>query len=125
MIGRRSRPSRQRLRLTGQQGRQITKAEAGLKWGISKTNSLDLGYQWVRFNPDNATCDTATETYLTVGWAHQFRPNAGLKVGYQFINYDDGAPVLAPRAIGATPNPIDLVHTVATIAAASAWFSLV
>ena len=70
---------------------EIVKAEAGLKWGISKTNSLDLGYQWVRYNPTTDTLDEGTESYLTVGWAHQLNPNAGFKVGYQFTNWDGGA----------------------------------
>ena len=79
----------------------IIKAQAGLQWGISRSNSLDLGYDWIRFCPDNSGLDDATETYLTVGWAHQFSPNAGFKIGYQFINYDDGAPF----AINGTPQP--------------------
>ena len=29
----------------------IIKAEAGLQWGISRANSLDLGYQWIRVQP--------------------------------------------------------------------------
>jgi len=68
----------------------ITKAEAGVKWGISKSNSLDLGYEWIQYSSDTAGLDNATETYLTIGWAHQVCPNAGFKVGYQFIKYNDG-----------------------------------
>ena len=79
----------------GAEDDQIIKAEAGLQWGISKNNSLDLGYEWVRFAPDT-DLDDATETYLTVGWAHQFSANAGMKIGYQFINYDDGADAAGP-----------------------------
>jgi len=71
---------------------QILKAAAGLQWGISKTNSFDLGYQWIRFSPDSSELSDTTETYATVGWAHQMTPNAGFKIGYQFINYDDSAP---------------------------------
>lgn len=66
---------------------QIIKAEGGLQWGVSKTNSLDLGYQWVQYTPDNAV-KTATESYLTVGWAHQMSANAGMKLGYQFVGWD-------------------------------------
>jgi hypothetical protein len=77
----------------GAEDDQIIKAEAGLQWGISRNNSLDLGYEWVRFSPDADTFDDATETYLTVGWAHQLSANAGFKIGYQFINYDDGTPI--------------------------------
>lgn len=77
----------------GDKDDNIIKAEAGLQWGISKNNSLDLGYEWVRFSPDNEDVSDATETYLTIGWAHQISANAGFKIGYQFINYDDGAPM--------------------------------
>ena len=80
----------------------ITKAEAGVKWGISSSNSLDLGYEWVQYSPDKGTNDTAAETYLTIGWAHQVRPNAGFKIGYQFINYDDGKRLAGP---GTGPGP--------------------
>ena len=72
----------------GEPGLDITKAEAGLKWGFSKTNSLDLGFQWVQFDPDGAA-DETEESYLTIGWAHQLSANAGFKIGYQFINYED------------------------------------
>ncbi|MCL5102839.1 MAG: S-layer homology domain-containing protein [Armatimonadetes bacterium] len=64
----------------------IAKAEGGIRWGISRINALDLGYEWVRYHPDAPGVIAATETYLTVGLAHQFG-NAGLKLGYQFINY--------------------------------------
>ncbi len=79
----------------------IIKASAGLRWGISRSNSLDFGYDWIQFSPDDSSLDDATETYLTVGWAHQFSPNAGLKIGYQFINYNDGAPFF----VDDTPQP--------------------
>ncbi len=88
----------------GRKDDTITKAEAGVKWGISKSNSLDLGYEWVQYSPDKGGLDSAQETYLTIGWAHQVCPNAGFKVGYQFINYDDGKPVVA-GVPGTGPGP--------------------
>ncbi|MEN6357558.1 MAG: S-layer homology domain-containing protein [Armatimonadota bacterium] len=68
----------------------ILKAEGGVQWGISKANSLALGYQYVQFDPDNTLQDKGTQTYLTIGWAHQVNPDAALKIGYQFINWDGG-----------------------------------
>lgn len=65
---------------------EIIHAEGGVRWGISRMNSLALGYEWNRFTP-TATGADATETYLTVGWAHQFGA-AGMQIGYQFITYD-------------------------------------
>lgn len=68
----------------------IIKAEGGLQWGISASNSLALGYQYVKFDPDAAGLDDGTESYLTIGWAHKVNPDAAIKVGYQFINWDGG-----------------------------------
>ncbi|MHB9038641.1 MAG: S-layer homology domain-containing protein [Armatimonadota bacterium] len=73
----------------------IVKAEGGLQWGISKSNSLALGYQWVKFTPgsQNALADNdAIESYLTIGWAHQVNPDAVIKIGYQFINWNNDNP---------------------------------
>lgn len=67
----------------------VTHAQVGFQWGLSKLNSLDLGYEWVDFDP-NGPGDTANENYLTIGWAHQMG-NAGMKIGYQFINYTGGS----------------------------------
>lgn len=68
----------------------IIKAEGGLQWGLSPANSVALGYQWVRFDPDSPALEKATESYLTIGWAHKVNADAALKIGYQFINYDGG-----------------------------------
>ena len=65
---------------------RLLHAEGGVRWGISRLNTLALGYEWNQFSP-NATGTNATETYLTIGWAHQFGA-AGMQIGYQFINYD-------------------------------------
>jgi len=83
----------------------VIKAQAGVQWGISKTNSLDLGYDWIQFSPDNSALDNAIESYLTVGWAHQLSPNAGFKIGYQFINYDDGSPFSVNEVAQPGPGP--------------------
>ncbi len=69
---------------------QLTAAQAALKWGMTKASSLDLAYHWVKFEPE-ANVESAVEQYITVGLAHQFSPNAGLRIGYQFIDYDGGA----------------------------------
>ena len=79
----------------------VTKAEGGLKWGMSRANSLDLGYEWVRYDPSVIILGRSdfTETYLTVGWAHQMSPNAGFKVAYQFINFTGVHPGFAIPAV--------------------------
>ncbi len=79
--------------LWGFDGDKLWKAEGAIKWGFTKNNTLDLSAQWVSFNPDVTTGtsrDEATELYLTVGLAHQLSATTGLKVGYQWISYDDG-----------------------------------
>ncbi len=75
---------------------KLTKAEAAVKWSFSKANSLDVAYQWIKFEPDTAGLDSADEKYLTVGLAHQLAPNATVKVGYQFIKYDGGTTTSGP-----------------------------
>lgn len=72
---------------------KLMKAEGAIKWAFSKNNTLDLSAQWVKFDPDvntGAARDDAEEVYMTIGLAHQFSATTGLKIGYQFINYDDG-----------------------------------
>lgn len=70
---------------------EIVKAEGAVSWGIGAANSLDVSYQWVRFRPTDApglVNSATTESYLTIGLGHQISPNAGIKVGYQFIGYN-------------------------------------
>ena len=68
----------------------IMKAQGGFKWNFSGSNSLDVDYQLVNWSDDTPGVSDSKETYLTLGWAHQMSANAGFKVGYQFINYDNG-----------------------------------
>ena len=92
----------------GQADDEIIKAEGGIRWGISKNNSLDLGYQWIKFSPEADGLDDAFETYLTIGWAHQINAGTGFKIGYQFIGYNDGdtasGPYQVDPALGAPNN---------------------
>lgn len=69
---------------------KIIKAEGGVKWGFTKCNSIDVNYEWVKWDPNTAGESSAKESYLTIGLNHQLNPNAGLKIGYQMINYKAG-----------------------------------
>ncbi len=69
---------------------KIAKIEGGVQWGFAKHNSLDLGYQLIKYNPNNLATD-GTESYLTIGWGHQLSPSTGFKVGYQYINWSGGS----------------------------------
>jgi len=75
---------------------KLIKAEAAVKWGFTKTNSVDLAYQFVRFDPTANATAAATENYITLGLAHQMSPNAGVKIGYQLISYDNGDKASGP-----------------------------
>ncbi|MGC8863070.1 MAG: S-layer homology domain-containing protein [Armatimonadota bacterium] len=70
---------------------KLTVAQAAIKWGFTRCNSLDLAYHWVKFDPNAAALDSATENYFTVGLAHQLSQNAGVRIGYQLISYDNGS----------------------------------
>jgi len=71
---------------------EITKAEAAVKWGFSKSCAVDVSYQYVKINPTAEGAEDSTLSYLTVGVDHQLSPNAGVKVGYQMLNGDLGDP---------------------------------
>jgi hypothetical protein len=75
--------------LFGNKDDKVIAAEGGVKWGFTNSCSVDASYQWVKFDAQGAG-SAATETYLTIGLTHQFCPNTGVKVGYQFISYNNG-----------------------------------
>ncbi|MDO8585917.1 MAG: S-layer homology domain-containing protein [Armatimonadota bacterium] len=62
---------------------------AGLKWGMSSSTSIDLGLEWVKWEPSGLT-DT-DEKYITIGLGHQFNPNMMAKIGYQIVDFDTGS----------------------------------
>jgi hypothetical protein len=66
---------------------KLIKAEGAVKWGFTKMCAVDLAYQWVRFAPYTGGFSSATENYITLGLSHQMSPNAGVKLGYQYIAY--------------------------------------
>ncbi|MEN6520008.1 MAG: S-layer homology domain-containing protein [Armatimonadota bacterium] len=71
----------------------LWKADLGLRWGVSTANSLNLGYEFVRWSPDGVGADDTDETYLTIGWGYQINPSAGFNIGYQIIDYDPSGTV--------------------------------
>ena len=74
----------------GQKDDKLVKAEGAVRWGFTKSNSLDLAVQFVKFQSEIVGSADATESYITLGLAHQMSPNAGVKLGYQVISYDNG-----------------------------------
>jgi len=74
----------------------LTRADAGIKWGVSHNTNIDLGYEWVQWNLKNAAHDTAinangkpVEQYITLGVGHDISRNAAVKVLYQVDAYND------------------------------------
>ncbi len=63
----------------------VAKAEGGVNWGFTKNNSLDVSYEWIKYDPNSPGVFESTESYLTIGVGHQMNPNAGVKIAYQFI----------------------------------------
>ena len=76
---------------------KITAWKAGLKYGLTSANAVDLGWEQVTWAPDAG--DNTTENYISIGLGHSFNPNASLKLLYQIVEYSQGAP--NPYAVGA------------------------
>jgi len=72
---------------------KLWKAEGGLKWGFTTTNSVNLGIEYIRWDPADAGAGKTKEQYINIGLAHQFNPSAGLNISYQIIDYKPGAGV--------------------------------
>lgn len=77
---------------------KLWKAEGGLKWGFTTTNSVNLGIEYIRWDPADAGAGKTKEQYINIGLAHQFNPSAGLNISYQIIDYKPGT--TAPYGTG-------------------------
>ncbi len=73
---------------------KVWRAEGNIQLGLSSSNALNFGMQYVRWEPDDWTGEgvvtNSTEKYINIGLAHQFSPNAGLNLTYQIIDYKPG-----------------------------------
>jgi outer membrane murein-binding lipoprotein Lpp len=80
----------------------LTRADGGIKWGISNNTNIDLGYEWVQWNLKDAVSkknpfgDSAilangkpVQQYITLGVGHDLSRNAAIKVLYQVDAYND------------------------------------
>lgn len=67
---------------------KVTAWKAGLRYGLSAANSIDLGWEQVNWEPTTAGVDNTEERYITLGIGHSFNPNASLKLLYQIVDYD-------------------------------------
>jgi hypothetical protein len=62
--------------------------KAGIKYGLTSANSVDLGGEWVDWNP--GTGAKGRERYYNIGFGHDFNANTSFKVLYQYIVYKAG-----------------------------------
>jgi predicted porin len=69
-------------------GDDIKYYTAGLKWGFSAASTLDLGLQWVKWEP--VGFEPTDEKYITIGLSHQFGSNVNARVAYQIVDFDTG-----------------------------------
>ncbi|MDH7480725.1 MAG: S-layer homology domain-containing protein [Armatimonadota bacterium] len=69
---------------------KITYWRAGLKYGLTSANTIDLGWEQVNWEP--ATGSDTEERYISIGIGHSINPNASLKLLYQIIEYEQGVP---------------------------------
>jgi hypothetical protein len=68
---------------------KLTSWKTGLKYNMSNSNSIDLGWEEVQWKPD-FNGSGAKERYYTVGVGHSFNTNSTLKLLYQIIDYKAG-----------------------------------
>jgi hypothetical protein len=77
-----------------QDGDHLNRYQVGIGYGLSRTNSLDLGYEDLQYDLRSTHSGlfqpgTPHETYLTFGVGHTFNSRASLKLLYQIVRYDD------------------------------------
>jgi hypothetical protein len=56
---------------------------AGFSYSLTSTNKVDLGYEEVRYRPTGL--DVSRQTFINVGFGHDFNPNTSVKLLYQFV----------------------------------------
>ena len=61
---------------------------AGLRWNLSESNQIELGWEQARVRPAGA--GKTRESYYTIGFGHKISENASWKIAYQLIDYKDG-----------------------------------
>jgi len=74
--------------IIGDRANEITHYKAGIRFGLTSSNSIDLGTEQVMW--EAATGRDNKERYYNIGWAHDFNPNTSFKVLYQYIDYTAG-----------------------------------
>lgn len=81
--------------IIGNRDNSVTHIKGGLNYALTSSNSIGLGVENIEYDADVGR--TTTERYINIGWGHQFNPNMSFKLLYQIINFDAGAPDIAPN----------------------------
>jgi opacity protein-like surface antigen len=69
---------------------KITNYRGTLNWKWSSMSSIMLGAELTEYRSQNFfNGNKPRELFYNVGYGYNFSPNAGFKLGYQFIDYDD------------------------------------
>ncbi len=68
---------------------KLTYWKAGLKYGLTAANSVDLGWEQSVTSPVIGSLDTK-ERFVTIGLGHTFNANSSLKLLYQIIEFTPG-----------------------------------
>jgi len=81
--------------IIGARSNEIHHYKAGLKFGLTSANNVDLGAEVVDWDPGVGPKNR--ERYYNVGFGHDFNANTSFKVLYQYIQYKAGAfPAVGP-----------------------------
>jgi hypothetical protein len=73
----------------GARANEIHHYKAGIKFGLTSTNAVDLGGEEVSWIP--AVGPINRERYYNIGFGHDFNANTSWKILYQYIDYHAGA----------------------------------
>jgi predicted porin len=81
--------------IIGARSNEIRHYKAGIKFGLTSSNSVDLGYEQVDW--DAAAGPSNKEKYYNIGWGHNINENTSFKLLFQYIDYETGGfPAVLP-----------------------------
>ena len=69
---------------------EVTYWRAGLKYGLTSANSLDLGWEEANWKAVGAGTTTTKERYYDIGIGHSFNANSSMRLLYQIIDFQSG-----------------------------------
>lgn len=85
------------LERAGLAGSDLIQLKGDVRFRLSSRNTLSLGAEYVRYDPDRPGGVNRTERWYNAGWAHQFNPNMSFRLMYQFANIDQAGVFESPR----------------------------